>query len=47
LYGFERIAPATMEEMQTTSAALATLAEKENELSQNAQVKYITMYKKD
>lgn len=38
LYGFERVAPTTMEEMQTTSAALATLAEKDNELSQAAQV---------
>lgn len=38
LYGFERIAPATMEQMQTAGAALATLSEKENELSQKAQV---------
>ena len=41
MYGFERIAPTTMEEMQTTSAALATLAEKENELSISSQVRFL------
>ena len=41
MHGFERINPTTLEEMQTTSAALAILAEKETELSQAAQVNVV------
>ena len=37
-YGFERVNPATLEEVQTAGSALATLAEKKDELSQAAQV---------
>lgn len=37
-YGFERVNPATLEEVENAGSALTTLAEKKDELSQVALV---------